>query len=195
MPLILRSTKGSPLTFNELDGNFTYLSESISEGGGTPPTASYALTASYVQNALTASYFSGSVSLIGALTATPTGVIITHTFLFFSYMHQHGADCRNRLIACACISMPATSFVTSTIIRSRSRIASADPGTTVSALYSFIHSSYSARLRFVFASSIRLCIVGFTPSLCALCSSSSCACILDKNTPIVAISVPILYQN
>lgn len=76
MPLILRSTKGSPLTFNELDGNFTYLSESIATGGGggTPATASYALTA---ETAQTASYFSGSASIIGSLTATPTGVIIT----------------------------------------------------------------------------------------------------------------------
>jgi hypothetical protein len=81
MPLILRSTKGSPLTFNELDGNFTYLSESISEGGGTPPTASYALTASYVQNALTASYFSGSASIIGSLTTTAAGVIITGSLI------------------------------------------------------------------------------------------------------------------
>jgi len=80
MPLILRSTKGSPLTFNELDGNFTYLSESIESGsgGGTPATASYALTA---ETAATASYFSGSASLIGSLTATPTGVIITGSLI------------------------------------------------------------------------------------------------------------------
>jgi hypothetical protein len=80
MPLILRSTKGSPLTFNELDGNFTYLSESIASGsgGGTPATASYALTA---ETAATASYFSGSTSLIGSLTATPTGVIITGSLI------------------------------------------------------------------------------------------------------------------
>jgi hypothetical protein len=78
MPLILRSTKGSPLTFNELDGNFTYLSESIATGGGTPATASYALTA---ETAATASYFSGSASLIGSLTATPTGVIITGSLI------------------------------------------------------------------------------------------------------------------
>jgi hypothetical protein len=58
MPLILRSTKGSPLTFNELDGNFTYLSESIAEGGGggTPATASYALTAGAANSATSASY-------------------------------------------------------------------------------------------------------------------------------------------
>ena len=30
MPLILRTTKGSPLTYSELDGNFTYLTGSIS---------------------------------------------------------------------------------------------------------------------------------------------------------------------
>lgn len=29
MPLILRTTKGSPLTYSELDGNFQYLSGSI----------------------------------------------------------------------------------------------------------------------------------------------------------------------
>ena len=49
MPLILRTVKGSKLTFEELDGNFQYLdSQSLS-----PISASYALTASY---AVSASY-------------------------------------------------------------------------------------------------------------------------------------------
>ena len=41
MSLTLRSTKGSPLTFNEMDGNLTYL-EGLAQGGGgpvIPPTA------------------------------------------------------------------------------------------------------------------------------------------------------------
>jgi hypothetical protein len=111
MPLILRSTKGSPLTFNELDGNFTYLSESIASGsgGGTPATASYALTAtsaSYANNAstansvisasyaLSASYapapnpfpyignavFSGSVFVSGSIVPNVDGVSTTSSF-------------------------------------------------------------------------------------------------------------------
>lgn len=35
MSLVLRETKGSPLTFNEMDGNLTYL-ESIAQQGGGP---------------------------------------------------------------------------------------------------------------------------------------------------------------
>ena len=77
MPLILRSTKGSPLTFNELDENFTYLSESIASGsgGGTPTTASYALTAtsaSYANNASTAnSVISASYALSASYAPAP----------------------------------------------------------------------------------------------------------------------------
>jgi len=49
MPLILRSVKGSNLTANEVDGNFTYLSSSIdniTSGSITVTSASYAATAS-----------------------------------------------------------------------------------------------------------------------------------------------------
>ena len=46
MPLILRTIKGSPLTYQEMDDNLTYLSSSISQS----VSASYALTASYALN-------------------------------------------------------------------------------------------------------------------------------------------------
>ena len=45
MPLTLRSTKGSPLTHAELDGNFTFLSGSTSASYAA--SASYALTSSF----------------------------------------------------------------------------------------------------------------------------------------------------
>jgi hypothetical protein len=48
MPLILRSTKGSPLTHAELDGNFSFLTGSVS--------ASYAVSASHAGRAITASF-------------------------------------------------------------------------------------------------------------------------------------------
>jgi hypothetical protein len=70
MPLILRSTKGSPLTFNELDGNFTYLSESIATGGGTPATASYAETATSASYASNADVATSSTSASYALSAS-----------------------------------------------------------------------------------------------------------------------------
>jgi hypothetical protein len=44
MPLILRTTKGSPLTYSELDGNFLYLSGSTSSSFAT--SASFAQTSS-----------------------------------------------------------------------------------------------------------------------------------------------------
>lgn len=47
MALILRTIKGSPLTYQEMDDNLTYLSSSLSQS----MSASYALTASYALNA------------------------------------------------------------------------------------------------------------------------------------------------
>jgi len=58
--LIYRSGSTEPLTFDQLDGNFAYLSQSIANIV-TPESASYAATASYVETAQTASYFSGTV--------------------------------------------------------------------------------------------------------------------------------------
>ena len=58
--LIYRSGSAGPLTFDQLDGNFAYLSQSIANIV-TPESASYAATASYVETAQTASYFSGTV--------------------------------------------------------------------------------------------------------------------------------------
>jgi hypothetical protein len=58
--LIYRSGSFGPLTFDQLDGNFAYLSQSIADIT-TPESASYAATASYVETAQTASYFSGTV--------------------------------------------------------------------------------------------------------------------------------------
>jgi hypothetical protein len=79
MPLILRSTKGSPLTFNELDGNFTYLSESIAEGGGggTPATASYALTASFLNPLTQNVVITGSLTVSGSNTLINVGPLTT----------------------------------------------------------------------------------------------------------------------
>ena len=48
MPLILRTTKGSPLTYSELDGNFLFLSGSTS--------SSFATSASFASSSVSSSY-------------------------------------------------------------------------------------------------------------------------------------------
>ena len=58
--LIYRTDQSGSLTYAQLDGNFAYLSQSIA-AITTPESASYAATASYVETAQTASYFSGTV--------------------------------------------------------------------------------------------------------------------------------------
>jgi len=70
MALILRTIKGSPLTYQEMDDNLTYLSSSISQS----VSASYALTASYALNAGGGSGvgfpFTGSARITGSLIVT-----------------------------------------------------------------------------------------------------------------------------
>lgn len=70
MPLILRTVKGSPLTYQEMDDNLTYLSSSLSQS----MSASYALTASYALNAGGGSGvgfpFTGSARITGSLIVT-----------------------------------------------------------------------------------------------------------------------------
>jgi hypothetical protein len=70
MALILRTIKGSPLTYQEMDNNLTYLSSSISQS----VSASYALTASYALNAGGGSGvgfpFTGSAQITGSLIVT-----------------------------------------------------------------------------------------------------------------------------
>jgi hypothetical protein len=68
MPLILRTTKGSPLTYSELDGNFLFLSGSTS--------SSFATSASFAQTSSIAfySYYSNqSVYSAQAVYATSAG--------------------------------------------------------------------------------------------------------------------------
>ena len=53
MGLILRQSREYPLTYSELDQNFTYLLDTLSASISPVPTASYALnaaTASYAEN-------------------------------------------------------------------------------------------------------------------------------------------------
>lgn len=88
MPLILRSSKGSPLSISELDGNFTFITGSIDDlinGTVTVASASYAVSASHeiikeissshadfadvAATANTASYVQAS-SIDGAITAS-----------------------------------------------------------------------------------------------------------------------------
>ena len=56
MPLVLRSTKGTPLTFTELDGNFTFLSQSIVSNQVVSPSQT-SVAVFYVQK-----LYSGSIS-------------------------------------------------------------------------------------------------------------------------------------
>jgi hypothetical protein len=72
MPLILRSTKGSPLTYSELDGNFTFLSGSTS--------SSFATSASFAQTSSIAfySYYSNQSTFSAqAVYATSAGTATT----------------------------------------------------------------------------------------------------------------------
>jgi hypothetical protein len=57
--IIYRSGSSEPLTFEQLDGNFALLSQSIADMS-TPESASYALSASYVEISQTASYVDAS---------------------------------------------------------------------------------------------------------------------------------------
>ena len=68
MPLILRTIKGSPLTYQEMDDNLTYLSSSLSQS----MSASYALTASYALNGGSGAGFpfTGSAVITGSLAVT-----------------------------------------------------------------------------------------------------------------------------
>jgi hypothetical protein len=97
--LTLRQVKGSPLTIAEMDGNFEYFTGSYTNTGtitaqgfigsftgsisgsvtGNAISASYAISASHAQTAVTASYISGSVLLI-----TPSGVTITGSLIVSS---------------------------------------------------------------------------------------------------------------
>ena len=60
MPLVLRSEKGSQLTFNEMDGNFTYLE------GLTPNTGSFATTGS--------NQFKSNQSITGSLNVSGSAI-------------------------------------------------------------------------------------------------------------------------
>ena len=70
MPLILRTVKGSPLTYQEMDDNLTYLSSSLSQS----ISSSYATTASYALNAGGGTGvgfpFTGSARITGSLLVT-----------------------------------------------------------------------------------------------------------------------------
>jgi hypothetical protein len=83
MPLILRSVKGSNLTANEVDGNFTFLSSSINNvvsGSVTVTSASYALSAS---NAATASLAPAYLPLTGG---TISGNLVVNGTGSFNYV-------------------------------------------------------------------------------------------------------------
>jgi len=56
MALVLRNTKGSALTYNELDGNFTFI------------------TSSFVQNSLTSSMTAGTASYVTTLSDQPVSI-------------------------------------------------------------------------------------------------------------------------
>ncbi len=69
MALILRTVKGSPLTYQEMDDNLTYLSSSLSQS----ISSSYATTASYALNAGSGGGsfpYTGSAQITGSLAIT-----------------------------------------------------------------------------------------------------------------------------
>jgi hypothetical protein len=72
MPLILRTVKGSPLTYQEMDDNLTFLSSSISGSGGSgvgfPFTGSAVITGSLAVTGST--NITGSLRVAGNITAT-----------------------------------------------------------------------------------------------------------------------------
>jgi hypothetical protein len=100
MPLVLRNVKGSQLTFNEMDGNLTYL-EGLSQTGsftgsfigdgsgltgipGVTPiaTGSFATTGS--------NQFKASQTISGSLTLTSGSLIVTGSSLFISPSYGNG---------------------------------------------------------------------------------------------------------
>ena len=104
MPLVLRNVKGSQLTFNEMDGNFTYLEglnqtgsftgSFIGDGSGltgipgvTPiDTSSFATTGS--------NQFKAAQTISGSLTVTGS-LIVTGSSLFISPSYGNGIGANN----------------------------------------------------------------------------------------------------
>jgi hypothetical protein len=92
MPLVLRSVKGSQLTFNEMDGNLTYLE------GLVPNTASFATTGSNVfvgNQTITGSLILSSsaaieLTVIGNQTLTSGSLIVTGSSIFISPSYGNG---------------------------------------------------------------------------------------------------------
>jgi hypothetical protein len=97
MPLVLRSVKGSQLTFNEMDGNLTYLE------GLVPNTASFATTGSNVfvgNQTITGSLILSSsaaveLTVIGNQTLTSGSLIVTGSSIFISPSYGNGIGANN----------------------------------------------------------------------------------------------------
>jgi hypothetical protein len=91
MPLILRTVKGSPLTYQEMDDNLTYLSSSLSQS----ISSSYATTASYALNAGSGGSFpyTGSARITGSLSVTGS-VSISGSAVpnGYGFVYASGAD-------------------------------------------------------------------------------------------------------
>jgi hypothetical protein len=78
--IIYRSGSAGPLTFDQLDGNFAFLSQSIANIS-TPVSTSYATSASYAVSASYApSTFSSSVSVSGSILPNTDGISKTSSF-------------------------------------------------------------------------------------------------------------------
>lgn len=121
MPLVLREEKGSQLTFNEMDGNFTYLEELsqtgsftgsfIGDGSGltnipgvTPiATGSFATTGSNIfvgNQTITGSLILSSsaaveLTVIGNQTLTSGSLIVTGSSIFISPSYGNGLGSNN----------------------------------------------------------------------------------------------------
>ena len=74
MALTLRNTKGSKLTFNEMDGNFTYL-EGLTEGKITIDAFNAFTGSAEITGSFTGSFVGDGSQLTGVTSAIPSGVV------------------------------------------------------------------------------------------------------------------------
>ena len=117
MPLVLRNEKGSQLTFNEMDGNFTYL-EGLDEEKLT--TSSFnTFTSSYTTGSFTGSFIGDGSGLTGIPGITPINVGV-----FNSTITQSGSANTSQSF-----EFNNTDISQGVTLVSNSRLTIANPGT------------------------------------------------------------------
>lgn len=133
MGLILRTTKGTPLTYQEMDGNLTYL-EGMSGGPSGSAftgsfsgsfTGSYFGTSSYSNNSLTSSYsltasyapsITQELSISGTLSSNTVNLLDTVPVTFLS---AQGSNTIIIITGAICVRKAGTAYTTAGQLRLR----------------------------------------------------------------------------